>query len=118
MSVKKMTHKGKPYLYADFRGQLKPEQQIQTLEELVLFLKAAAVPLGILSNFEGISLGTEFMNRVKTLGKEYDSKISHQALLGITGLKNVLLQGYITFTGAKSIKAFDKEGDALDWLVS
>ena len=71
----------------------------------------------ILSNFDGVPVGTEFMNKVKPWGKELQPKIKRQALLGVTGLKNILLQGYILFTGEKEIKTFDSEAEALDYLT-
>jgi hypothetical protein len=52
------------------------------------------------------------------VGKQYQQKIVRQAYIGITGLKNILLQGYGKFTSAKDLKSFEKEADALDWLVS
>ena len=117
MSVKKIVHKGQTILVADYRGLNKAEQQIQNLEELSKVLKISSSSLPILSNYDGVAVGTEFMNRVKVLGKELKPKIKRQALLGITGVKNILLQGYILFTGEKEIKTFDTEAEALEYLT-
>jgi hypothetical protein len=117
MSVKKIVHKGQTILVADYRGLNNAEQQIQNLEELSKILKSSPSSLLILSNFDGVSIGSEYMNKVKPWGKDLQPKIKRQALLGITGLKNILLQGYIIFTGEKDIKAFNTEAEALEYLT-
>ena len=118
MSVKQVDYKGKKIIYVDYRGLTKIEQHIQNVEELNQAVKESKTPVLILSNFESVSVGSEYMNRVKEAGKENQSKIKAQAVLGVTGLKNILLQGYITFTGEKNMKTFDSETEAMDWLVS
>ena len=118
MSVKKIVQKGQTILVADYRGLNKAEQQIQNLDELAKILKSSPSSLPIFSNFDGVPVGTEFMNKVKPWGKELQPKIKRQALLGVTGLKNILLQGYILFTGEKEIKTFDTEAEALAYLTS
>lgn len=118
MGIKRIAYKGQQVLVADYRGLAKAEQSLQCLEELGQTVRASSTKELILSNYEGVSIGPEFMTRVKALGKEFQPKIKRQAVLGVTGLKNVLLQGYISFTGEKDIKAFNSEAEALDWLVS
>jgi hypothetical protein len=118
MSVKTIMYKGKTIVFADYRGLLKPEQQLQTLDQLGQLLKMSSTGTYLLSNFEDISIGTEFMNRAKDLGKEHQAKLKRQAYLGVTGLKNILLQGFLTFSGTKEAKTFDNETIAKDWLVS
>jgi hypothetical protein len=58
------------------------------------------------------------MERVKQLGRTvFSQKAERSALVGITGLKLVLLQAYIAFTGHKNIQVFRSEAAALEWLV-
>jgi hypothetical protein len=45
-------------------------------------------------------------------------KVAKTALLGIAGVKGVLVQGYAFFTGEKNLKTFSTEQDAMEWLVS
>lgn len=118
MSVKRITHKGNVVYYADYRGLKTSEEQMKTLDDLVAMTKSSAGGDLILSNYEGVSLSTEYMNRIKAAGKEQKGKIKRQAVVGVTGLKTVLLNGYILFTGANNIKSFSTEAEALDWLVS
>ena len=58
------------------------------------------------------------MTRVQELGKVNYPNLGKQALLGVTGLKNILLQGFLTVTGTKDMKPFENEAEALEWLVS
>ena len=117
MGVKKIVHKGTTIVFTDYRGLATAEQQIQLLEELIATLKMSPTSLLILSNFEGIRIGPEFLDRGKAMGIEYQSKIKRQAFIGVTGIKKVIFQGFVTFTGAKEIRAFDSEAEAMDWLV-
>ena len=48
----------------------------------------------------------------------YITKMKPQEVIGISGMKTILLDGYILFTGAKDLKIFNTEAEALDWLVS
>jgi hypothetical protein len=117
MSVKQVQHKGKTIFYIDYRGLTKIEQQLQNLDDLTKLVKTAKPPILTIANFEGVSGGNEFLDRVKEWGKEHQSKMGRQAVLGITGLKNILFQGYLKFTGDKNMKAFDTEAEAMDWVV-
>ncbi len=117
MSVRQMQHKGKPYLYADFRGTTKEEEQLAILQQIIELAEAAPGAVSILSNFEGASVSGAFMAKAKDRGKERKAKVERQALVGITGLKKILMTGYITFTGQKAVRAFETDAEALDWIV-
>ncbi len=59
------------------------------------------------------------MNELNKAGKEvFESKAEKQAILGLTGLKSILFQTYLRFTGTKTTKAFTSEDEAVDYLVS
>jgi hypothetical protein len=111
-------HQDKRILFVDYRGQETPEAMIHVLEEEISVDAASPTKVLVLANFEGTSGSVEYMARVKKAGKEIrNQKVQKTALLGITGLKVVLLDGYIRFTGDEHIRAFDTEAEALDWLV-
>jgi hypothetical protein len=117
MSVKQIDYKGKTIIYVDYRGLLKIEQHLQNIDETTQMMKGIKPPVLMISNFEGVSVGNEFMSKVKGWGKEHQAVLGRQAVLGVTGLKSILFQGYLTFTGEKNMKAFDNEAEAKDWLV-
>ena len=117
MSIKNVLHNRKMIVVTDYRG-LKGAEQIKTLEQLAQIAKMSPTSVPFLSNFEGANIGPEYVNRVKALGRGHQTNTNRQALLGIKGLKNLLLKSYIALTGAKEIKAFDTETEAMDWLAS
>ena len=74
-----------------------------------------AVPL--LIDFSDSFANQEFMDAVTVSGKKYDHLISKSAILGITGIKKVLMNAYYTLTGQRNrSKNFDKKTDAMDFL--
>jgi hypothetical protein len=112
------TYNGTQVFYADYSG-LKTDEMIKLLYESCEVLKKSPQKVPLLTNFENTIGTTEFMNEVKRLGKEVISvKTTKTALLGITGIKSVLVQGYTFFTGEKNLKTFKTENEAMDWLVS
>jgi hypothetical protein len=112
------TYSGGRVFYCDYSG-LKTDEMIKFLHETCEILKKSTEKVPLLVNFENTTGTTEFMNEVKRLGKEVISvKTTKTALLGITGVKSVLVQGYAFFTGEKKLKTFQTEKEAMDWLVS
>lgn len=59
------------------------------------------------------------MSRLKELGNTVFKKhMKCSAVLGISGLKKILFDGYNRATGSTNVKAFNSREEALDWLVS
>jgi hypothetical protein len=91
---------------------------LATLEEQIQILHDAPVPVLVISNYTECSVSIEYMTRLKAINQEVrDQKMLKNAVLGITGLKVIMLQSYIHFTRASNIQAFDTEAAALAWLV-
>ncbi len=111
-------HKGKKILYVDYRGLKTTKELIQTLDESIIEEIASPTKVRVLANFEG-SLGSiEYMQHLKKVGKELGlPKVQKTAVLGIIGVKEILLRSYISFSGDKNIRTFDTEAEALDWLA-
>jgi hypothetical protein len=122
MSVQWKEHQGKPtYLSVDYRGCSTQQDMIDTFEQQVTEMRAVSASGGrtlVLSNFEGTKVGSELLDRIKQAGKERGQQsLGRNAILGISGLKNILLKGFIAYTGLHNVKPFDNETTALDWLV-
>jgi len=116
MSVKPVNYKGKYIYYADYRDCRTEDEMLQTLEEFSNTLMAQPAKVPILNNFEGSSITKEFMIRLKTLGKQADSKMSKISAIGVKGLKNIFIQAYINFTG-QDVRVFLTEAEAMEWLI-
>lgn len=120
MSVTWLDYKGTRILYADYRECASVTDELAVLEEQGRQLRLRPVKSLLLSNFEGVSVGSGYMNEVKKRGAASASRfIARNAVLGVTGLKAILLEGYIAASGMRDrMRAFDNEQAALDWLVS
>jgi dihydroxyacetone kinase DhaKLM complex PTS-EIIA-like component DhaM len=99
---------------------------IKDQEILIEFVKLAATMVKaypqssclVLADFTNTALGAEVMTEMKKAAKEIVSaKSCKTAVLGITGLKKILYNGYVKFTGSQS-KAFENKADALRYLLS
>ena len=118
MQVKWIEYKGKKILSVDYRGANSLEDMVNVLHQEVNIEKTLKEKTVVLANFEGTHGSGEYMSELKKLGKEVrNEKTSKTALLGITGVKKVLLSAYIAFTGDKNLRPFDNEEDALAWLI-
>jgi hypothetical protein len=119
MGVKWIEHKGKKIVYLDFRDCKTEEQLLQVLSETQALFQATAGTVVTLSNYEGVSVTAGFLNRLKELGKRavQTQRIERMAVLGITEIKSVLVQGYLNATGQKNMRTFNSESEALDWLA-
>ena len=112
-----VSHNGKKILYVDYRGLKTAEEMIDTLDESVREELASPTRVFVLANFEGSFGSNKYMERVKQSGKEIGvQKVQKTALVGVTGMKEILLNAYLRFTAEKNMHVFDTEAEALDWL--
>jgi hypothetical protein len=120
MSVEWIEHKGKRILYMDHRG-CQPEQMIENLE-LGLKMVQETPPqtkILLLVDIEGSVNDTAVMARLKEVGKEVEPKTEKEAIVGVHGVRHIMLSAYNRVTGAgKTQRLFDSQDEALDWLVS
>jgi len=119
MEVKMIDVKGKKVLYVDYRGASNEDDMLANLKKEIEIERTLTEKTLLLSNFQDTYVSPNYMNEVNKTGKEIRSKIiSKTALVGIQGVKSILLRSYITFTGQKEMKTFDTEELAKDWLIS
>lgn len=116
MPITVKQHKGKRIIYSDNTG-LSTDKCIEHLEQMSKMILESPDKVRLLSNFKDAAVGPEFMARAKELGKQTLPKTERQAILGIDGLKMMLLKAYVKFTGA-DIKVCETEGEALDYLAA
>lgn len=119
MSVEWIEHKGKRVLLIDHRdadsgGVLANlDTYVQEMANL-----SPTTQILYLANFEGATINTDVMARLKEVGQLYEKQTEKGAVVGISGIRNILLSAYNRVTGAgKNQQLFDNQGDALDWLV-
>lgn len=119
MSVQWIERNGHKILYFD-HSNLTPEQIIENLEAGNQMVSDITGGLRVLSNFEGAVVNADVMQALKTNGAEVMEPIMDKtAVVGIYGIRHVLLQAYNRFTGAgQQQKLFDTEEESLEWLAS
>lgn len=111
-------HKGKRIVYIDF-------SKIRTIEEIKAVISDAKQeihgqpPLSVLT-LTSVE-DTHFNSEIKDLFTSYITSnkpfVKARAILGVSGLKQVLYNGMLKFTG-DNIRAFSNPEDAKNWLVN
>ena len=114
MAVKWIEYKGKQILYVDFR-KLYEEQVLANDELFIKFVRESPTRVLVLANVEGAAISS--LEKIKEASKkEVTPKVAKSAIVGITGLKDILLRAYNTFTGS-SAHPFATEQEAMEWLI-
>lgn len=120
MGVEWIEHRGVRVLRTDYRGCESEDEMLALLEKQGQQIRLRSAKTLLLANFEGTSVGSRYMNEAKQRGTDSgDTMLEKMAILGVTGLKNILVDGFIAVTGMRDkVRSFDDEAQALDWLVS
>lgn len=118
MSVKWIEYKGKKIIHGDYRG-LRDKELREALEVEAKLTREAPGRVLILDDFTKSVMDSESMNYLQKIGKEeIEPKTEKCAILGVEGMKKVLLQVYNWFTGAGARqRVFESEQAAKEWLV-
>lgn len=117
MGYEWIQHKGKNVLYVNYSECKNKEEMLALLEEMGELCRKSSGNLLTVDDFTGQYGTREFVARAKELGSIFREKRKKGAVLGITGVKKVLLDAYNLFTSDKMIP-FDDKQKALDFVVS
>lgn len=91
---------------------------IATIQEAAVLFRESPQKVLSLSDFTGAFGSKEFMDESKRLSVEVlRAKTAKAAVVGITGIKKVLLKSFNAFTVNKLIP-FDTKEEALDYLIA
>jgi len=110
-------YKGKKVLLIDYRGLKKKEEMIKTLHESIALYEKSPEKLRTLIDVTDAAGNSEWMNESKKYGKQVGDKTLRSAIIGVTGIKKVLLMGYNSVVKGR-LKPFDTKEQALDYLTS
>ena len=117
MPISYFHHKGMEMMFADYRECREAKQQLALLEEAANMIKSKG-QVRLLVDYNGVSGGIEYMTRLKELGNTIlKEHMKCSAVLGITGLKQVLFNGYNRATRSNNVRAFKNREEAIDWLA-
>ena len=117
MSISIINHQGRDIVFVDYQQCKSIEEAIETVAESEKFLLSYPGEALVLVDITGIIGSKEYMDRAKEMGKKVDHKVAKRAILGVTGLKMVLLQGYTRLTKSNT-QPFSSRDEALDFLIS
>jgi hypothetical protein len=119
MGVQWIERNGKRILYVDHRHSSSDQiiENIKTSEKMVASMTGG---LRTYANFEGAIVDKEVMQHLKKSGAEVFEPITQkQAIVGVKGIRHVLLQAYNMFTGGgQHQQLFESEEEALAWLAA
>ncbi len=117
MSTSFINYKGKKILLVDYSKSGSTEGMIKILHDVRdIYLNSNEMFLTI-NDFTGSFGSKEYMDEAKKIGKEvFDAKTLKTTILGITGIKKILLHAYNLVVKNKLVP-FDTKEEALEYLV-
>jgi hypothetical protein len=116
MSAEWIEYKGKRILYINYVG-LKPVEMGELVKQATqMIVDAKSTKVLSLSNVTDCYFNTELLELIKKQGSISLPLTEKAAVVGVTGIKNVLLSA-VNAIWPKSRKPFDTLEQAKDWLV-
>jgi hypothetical protein len=113
-----ITHKGKQVLFSDYSHCNDKWDMIKMLEAAASHFKQSEGNLLVLIDATNAKGSSEYMDALKKYQKEiFDPNTHKGAIIGVTGLKKVLLQG-LNLVANKKMTPFNSKEEALDFLVA
>ncbi len=116
MSVEWIDHKGKKILYIKYTG-LSPEQQLAQIEKATKTLVDTGKKDNLtLTDVREINVTQDFLDLAKVQGKISGPVTQKAAIVGIEGIRKILLKAVNTVSGNPR-EPFATVEEAKDWLV-
>jgi imidazole glycerol phosphate synthase subunit HisF len=113
-----IVHKGKQVLFSDYTHCKNKWDMIKMLEAAAIHFRQSQDNLLVLIDATNAKGSSEYMDALKKYQKEvFDPKTNKGAVIGVTGLKKVLLQG-LNLVAKKKMTPFDSKEEALDYLTA
>ena len=117
MPVSFLSNNNKKVLHIDYSGLKKKEEMMETLQEVVkIFESSGDERFLVLIDITDSAGHQEWMEESKKYGKRMGPKTIKSAIVGVTGLKKVLLMGYNAVVGGR-VKPYGSKEAALDYLT-
>ncbi len=117
MPVQWIEYKGHKILYADYRGLVSEDKMLENLKAEEEFYKTISSKILSLNDYRDTYVSNNFINKVTELGKINKDKNLKSAILGISGVKKLLLNTFSTISGMP-VRSFSDETEAKEYLVS
>lgn len=112
-----IAHKGKQIVHIDF-ADAREAQVLSTIEEAKAVISrqapASALTLTDVTRIESTKPVSDALKQYAAHNKPY---VKAGSVVGIDGLKRVIFNATLVFTGRRNLQAFDDLARAKDWLV-
>jgi hypothetical protein len=116
MSLSWIDHQGTRILLNDFRGLPEPEA-IAQLEEEVKLLESQPDKVRMLVDVRDAPIMRGFLARATSLAPRIEARLTKQAILGVTGVKGMLLSAFNLVSKGVPLRPFGSEADAKRYLA-
>ncbi len=113
--VRTYQHRGKTILLHDYSG-LSSAEALEVLRHAANLVDKRGAGLNILSNVTDTEASKEAVEALQALGRKATPYVRKSAIVGITGVKLVLLKAARVVLG-RPINTFDSVQEAEDWLA-
>jgi len=117
MSLSYLTHKGKRILFIDYTHCKTTAEMLKVLDDVRKEYEKSNTQFLAINDFTGTFGSNEFLNAASKHKELFDSKTLKTAVLGITGIKKILLNGYNAFVKKKQVP-FNTKEEALEYLIN
>lgn len=119
MPINKLDYKGKEVIYVDYQPCKSDAERLKQLEETAAYLSQHQGNALVLVDLRGQSgRSKEFMDRAKELEPNYGHNVYKRAILGIDGLKKVLLMAFNRFSNnSTKTVPFNTQEEAMEYLI-
>ncbi|HUN56117.1 MAG TPA: hypothetical protein VMU29_13280 [Smithella sp.] len=119
MKSKWIFFKGKKILYADYSGFKGDAAALQIENDAVDAVVCQQAPSSVLciTDVRDTLASSEAMVIIKNSAKRTNPYIRKQAVIGVTGVRRVLADAVVRFSG-QNLSLFDSMEQAQEWLVS
>lgn len=117
MEVSWIEYKEKKILFSNYEGCITSTEMISILyKERGILLKQDS-KVKVLSNYRNSYGSPKYMKEVIKVGKlVLKNHIEKTAVLGICGVKRILYNAYLKYSGQKNVRTFCTKEEALEWL--
>jgi len=116
MSIEWINHKGKKILYIDYAG-LSSKEELEQIEKATKTLVETNDKNNLtLTNLVNAKVDQEFVDMSKVKGKISGQYTKKAAVVGVEGVRKVLLRAVNAFSGNPR-EPFSTKEEALEWLV-
>lgn len=116
MSIEWITHKGKKILYINYAG-LSPKEELEQIDNATKILVETNDKNNLtLSDLRNALINQDFVNRAKEKGKISGHFTKKAAVLGVEGVRKIILKAVNTFS-ENPREPFSTIEEAKEWLV-